>query len=74
MYLEAHKHGVYSCCPSWLPSRVSSLEDIDTVWESPELKAIQDFEKAKAEQQTKQLKTIKNYFENNESNKFIRTF
>ena len=42
MYLEAHKHGVYSCCPSWLPSRVSSLEDIDTVWESPELKAIQD--------------------------------
>jgi curved DNA-binding protein CbpA len=39
-----------------------------------ELKAIQDFEKVKAEQQTKQLESVKNYFENNQSNKFIRTF
>lgn len=41
-YIEAHKHGVFSCCPSWLPNKISDLEDIESVWESPELKKIQE--------------------------------
>ncbi len=41
VYLEAHKNGVYSCCPSWLPDRISSLDDIETAWESETLKNIQ---------------------------------
>ena len=41
-YLEAHKDSVYSCCPSWLPNKLSTLENIETVWESEELKKIQD--------------------------------
>jgi curved DNA-binding protein CbpA len=45
-----------------------------TPFKDVELKAIQEFEKAKAEQQTKQLESVKHYFENNQSNKFIRTF
>ncbi len=42
IYLEAHKNGVYSCCPSWLPNKISSLEDIDGAWESEELKKVQE--------------------------------
>lgn len=42
IYLEAHKNGVFSCCPSWLPNKISSLEDIENVWESKELKEVQD--------------------------------
>lgn len=41
-YLEAHKNGVYACCPSWLPVKLTSLEDIDNVLESEELKKIQE--------------------------------
>ena len=41
-YIEAHKHGVFSCCPSWLPNKISSLEKIETAWESEELKKIQE--------------------------------
>ena len=42
VYLEAHKHAVFSCCPSWLPNKLSSLEDIGDVWESKELKDVQN--------------------------------
>ena len=42
VYLEAHKNGVYSCCPSWLPNKLSTLENIENVWDSKELKEIQD--------------------------------
>jgi MoaA/NifB/PqqE/SkfB family radical SAM enzyme len=42
VYLEVHKGGVHSCCPSWLPNRISSLEDIDKAWESEELKKVQE--------------------------------
>lgn len=42
VYLEAHKNGVYSCCPTWLPTKLSTLEEIGTVWESNELKNIQE--------------------------------
>jgi molybdenum cofactor biosynthesis enzyme MoaA len=42
VYLEAHKNGVYSCCPSWLPNKISNLEDIDKAWESEELKKVQE--------------------------------
>ncbi len=42
VYLEAHKNGVYSCCPSWLPDRLCSLDDIETAWESETLKNIQE--------------------------------
>ena len=31
-YIEAHKHGIFSCCPSWLPNKISSLENIETAW------------------------------------------
>jgi MoaA/NifB/PqqE/SkfB family radical SAM enzyme len=40
--LEAHKNGVFSCCPSWLPNKISDLEDINNAWESNELKEIQE--------------------------------
>ena len=36
-YLELHKNGVYSCCPSWLPNKIGDLNDIENVWESKEL-------------------------------------
>ena len=42
IYLEAHKGGIYSCCPSWLPNKISNLEDIDKAWESEELKKVQE--------------------------------
>ena len=42
VYLEVHKDGVYSCCPSWLPNKISSLEDVDKSWESEELKKVQE--------------------------------
>lgn len=42
VYLEAHKNGVYSCCPSWLPNKISNLEDIDKAWQSEELKKVQE--------------------------------
>jgi len=42
VYLEAHKNGVYSCCPSWLPNKISTLANIKEAWASPELKEVQD--------------------------------
>jgi hypothetical protein len=42
VYLEVHKGGVHSCCPSWLPNKISSLEDIDKAWGSEELKKVQE--------------------------------
>jgi sulfatase maturation enzyme AslB (radical SAM superfamily) len=41
-YLEAHRDGVFSCCPSWLPNKISTLENIDNVWQSDELNKIQE--------------------------------
>ena len=41
-YLEAHKHAVFSCCPSWLPNKISTLENIKDAWNSNELKEVQD--------------------------------
>lgn len=40
-YLEIHKHGIFSCCPSWLPNKMGDLSDLDNVWESDELKKVQ---------------------------------
>jgi curved DNA-binding protein CbpA len=45
-----------------------------TPFNDVELKAIQDFEKAKAEQQTKQLESVKNYYNGTNSENFIVTF
>lgn len=42
VYLEAHKGAVYSCCPSWLPNKISTLENIKEAWKSTELKEVQD--------------------------------
>jgi len=39
-YLEAHKHAVFTCCPSWLPNKVGTIEEIEKIWESQELKEI----------------------------------
>jgi len=41
-YLEAHKHAVFSCCPSWLPNKVGTIEKIEDVWKSNELEKIWD--------------------------------
>jgi hypothetical protein len=41
-YLELHKHGIFSCCPSWLPNKMGDLSDLDNVWESDELKKVQE--------------------------------
>ena len=42
VYLEAHKGAVFSCCPSWLPNKVGTLENIKDAWDSTELKEVQD--------------------------------
>ena len=39
--LEIHNNVCFVCCPSWLPNKISSLEDIDKAWESEELKKVQ---------------------------------
>jgi MoaA/NifB/PqqE/SkfB family radical SAM enzyme len=41
-YLELHKYGVYSCCPSWLPNKVGSLENINDIWNGKELAEVQE--------------------------------
>ena len=41
-YLELHKNGVHSCCPSWLPNKVGSLENINDIWRSEELHEVQE--------------------------------
>jgi hypothetical protein len=41
-YLEVHKGAVFSCCPSWLPNKISTLENIKEAWDSIELKEVQD--------------------------------
>lgn len=41
-YLEIHKNGVFSCCPSWLPNKVGSIDNIENIWDSKELKEVQD--------------------------------
>jgi MoaA/NifB/PqqE/SkfB family radical SAM enzyme len=41
-YLELHKHGIFSCCPSWLPNKMGELDDIENVWEGDELKKVQE--------------------------------
>lgn len=41
-YLEVHKNGIYSCCPSWLPNKISDLSDIESVWDNTKLKEIQN--------------------------------
>ena len=42
IYLELHKHGIFSCCPSWLPNKMGDLEDLDSVWISDELKKVHE--------------------------------
>jgi MoaA/NifB/PqqE/SkfB family radical SAM enzyme len=41
-YLEIHKNGVFSCCPSWLPNKIGSIDNIENIWNSKELKEVQD--------------------------------
>jgi MoaA/NifB/PqqE/SkfB family radical SAM enzyme len=41
-YLELHKHGIFSCCPSWLPNKMGDLHELDNVWQSTELKKVQE--------------------------------
>ena len=40
MYMELHKNGIYSCCPSWLDTKVGELDEIETVWKSETLNNI----------------------------------
>ena len=42
VYMELHKNGIYSCCPSWLDTKVGELSEIETVWKSETLKNIHD--------------------------------
>jgi molybdenum cofactor biosynthesis enzyme MoaA len=41
-YMEVHHMGVYSCCPAWLPTKLSDIKDVSTVWESDTLKEVQN--------------------------------
>jgi MoaA/NifB/PqqE/SkfB family radical SAM enzyme len=41
-YLEIHKHGIFSCCPSWLPNKLGTIDSIKTVWDSKSLKEVQE--------------------------------
>ena len=59
VYLEVHKNGVHSCCPSWLPNKISNLEDIETAWESEELKKVDKRKLMQKRKQQQYLKGIK---------------
>jgi len=39
-YMEAHRDAVYSCCPSWLPNKLSTLENIKDAWTGDTLNEI----------------------------------
>lgn len=41
-YLEIHHMGVYGCCPEWLPTKLSDVKDLSTVWKSDTLKDVQN--------------------------------
>ncbi len=41
-YLELHRDSVYCCCPSWLPNKVGTIENLDKISESEELKKVQN--------------------------------
>lgn len=41
-YLEVHHMGVYACCPTWLPTKITDSEDVAKAWKSETLKEIQN--------------------------------
>lgn len=41
-YMEVHHMGVYSCCPAWLPTKLSEINDVSTAWKSDALKEVQN--------------------------------
>ena len=41
-YLEIHKNGVFACCPSWLPNKLGTIENIKDVWGDAPLKEVQE--------------------------------
>jgi wyosine [tRNA(Phe)-imidazoG37] synthetase (radical SAM superfamily) len=41
-YLEVHHMGVYSCCPAWLPTKLTDVDDVKNVWKSETLKKVQE--------------------------------
>lgn len=41
-YMEIHHMGIYSCCPTWLPTKIGELDEISNIWESKKLKEVQD--------------------------------
>lgn len=40
-YMEVHHMGVYACCPAWLPTKITDMEDVANAWEHSTLKQIQ---------------------------------
>lgn len=40
-YMEVHHMGVYACCPAWLPTKITDMEDVANAWEHPTMKRIQ---------------------------------
>ena len=34
--------GIYSCCPTWLPTKIGDLNEISNIWESQKLKEVQE--------------------------------
>ena len=41
-YMEVHHMGVYSCCPAWLPTKISEIKDISSVWVNEKLKEVHE--------------------------------
>ena len=41
-YLEVHHMGVYACCPTWLPTKITDTENVAKAWSSDTLKEIQN--------------------------------
>ena len=37
-----HKNGIYGCCPSWLPNKLGTLENINDIWGGKELNEVQE--------------------------------
>jgi len=41
-YVEIQKDGIYSCCTTWLPNKVSNLENMNNSWINDNLKKVHE--------------------------------
>jgi wyosine [tRNA(Phe)-imidazoG37] synthetase (radical SAM superfamily) len=41
-YMEVHHMGVYACCPAWLPTKITDMEDVSKAWDSDVMQNIRE--------------------------------